>query len=370
MRIVQIYKDYFPVLGGIENHVRQLSEGLAARGHMVTVLTTSRTRQTEIANTAPRLTVVKAARDLQLASTPISFAMFARARRLRADLIHLHFPYPPADLAALLMPHETPVVVTYHSDIVRQRTLLRVYRPLMALTLRRAARLIATSPHYLASSPFLRPHAARCAIVPLAVDVDRFAEADQQRVAELRAAHPGRLLLFVGRLRYYKGLHILLDALQSVDATLLIVGSGPERERLAAQAAQLGISERVRFLGDLPDEDLPIAYHAADLFVLPAHLRAEALGLAQIEAMASGTACISTELGTGTSFANLHGATGLVVPASDSAALAQAINTLLADPVLRQQMGTAGRQRARELFSVSRMLDAIEGVYRDAIAAA
>src|SRR5262249_60630573 len=150
----------------------------------------------------------------------------------------------------------------------------------------------------------------------------------------------------VGRLRYYKGLHILLGALPRVRAELLIAGSGPERERLAAQANQLGIAQRVHFLGDIADEELPALLHAADIFVLPAHLRAEALGLAQIEALASGLPCVSTELGTGTSYANLHGTTGLVVPPGEPAALAQAINTLLADPALRQRLGAAGRRRA------------------------
>jgi glycosyltransferase involved in cell wall biosynthesis len=151
-----------------------------------------------------------------------------------------------------------------------------------------------------------------------------------------------------------------------IPARLLIGGSGPEQVRLAAQAAALGIADRVHFLGDISDEDLPALYQAADIFVLPAHLRAEALGLAQIEALASGVPCISTELGTGTSFANLHGVTGLVVPPSDAAALAQAINALLADPDLRRRMGEAGRRRVVELFSRERMVAGNEAVYREA----
>jgi rhamnosyl/mannosyltransferase len=370
MHILQIYKDYFPVLGGIENHLRDLSEGLAARGHRVTVLVTSPSRRTAIEQPQPGLTVIKAARALHLASTPLSLAMWRQVRRLRADLVHLHFPYPPGDLAALALPEHAPLVVTYHSDIVRQRGLLRAYRPLLAWTLRRAARIIATSPHYLASSAFLRPHAAKCAIVPLGIDVARFARADQQQVAALRARYCGNttpLLLFVGRLRYYKGLHVLLDALPQVPASLLIAGSGPEHARLVAQAARLGISGRVHFLGDVADAELPALFHAADLFVLPAHLRAEALGLAQIEAMASGLPCVSTELGTGTSYVNLHGETGLVVPPGDPAALAWAINTLLADPELRRRYGAAGQRRAAALFTRERMLDGVEQVYRDAL---
>jgi rhamnosyl/mannosyltransferase len=367
VHILQIYKDYHPVLGGIENHVRDLGEGLAERGHRVTVLVTNLTNRTVVEQPRAGLTVIKAARTLHLASTPLSLAMGRLAGQARPDVVHLHFPYPPGDLAYLRVPGRPPLVVTYHSDIVRQRSLLRAYRPLLELTLRRAARILPTSPQYLASSPFLRRHAARCSVVPLGIDTTRFAEADPRQVAAIRARYDAPLLLFVGRLRYYKGLHVLLDALPSVRAELLIGGSGPERERLAAQASQLGIAGRVHFLGDVPDAELPALLRAADLFVLPAHLRAEALGLAQIEALASGLPCVSTELGTGTSYANLHGVTGLVVPPGDPAALAKAINELLADDERRLRLGAAGRRRAEALFSRAGMLDAVEAVYRDVV---
>jgi glycosyltransferase involved in cell wall biosynthesis len=391
MHILQIYKDYYPVLGGIENHVRELSEALAARGHRVTVLATSLDRRTLIEHPQPGLTVIKAARALHLASTPISPEQLRQARQVRADLVHLHFPYPPGDLAYLAAPGHPPLVITYHSDIVRQQTLLLAYRPLLEWTLRRAARIIATSPNYLVSSQFLRRHAAKCAVVPLGIDEARFAQADPARVAAIRShftedrgwriedryaaprdppssiLHPQPLLLFVGRLRYYKGLHVLLEAMPLIRARLVIGGDGPERDRLVAQAAGLGIAERVHFLGDVPDADLPALYHAADVFVMPAHLRAEALGLAQIQALASGVPCVSTELGTGTSFANRHGETGLVVPPGDPAALARAINILLADPGMRQRMGTAGKQRVAALFTREHMLAGNEAVYRDAI---
>jgi rhamnosyl/mannosyltransferase len=369
MHILQIYKDYFPVLGGIENHVRDLSAALVARGHRVTVLVTSLDRRTTTEQAQPRLTVIKAARSLHLASTPLSLDMLRIARSLRPDLAHLHFPYPPGDLAALALPGQPPLVVTYHSDIVRQRALLYAYRPLLELTLRRAARILPTSPNYLVSSPFLRRHAARCAVVPLGIDADRFAHADPRRVASIRARYDAPLALFVGRLRYYKGLHILLDAMPSVRGQLLIGGSGPERERLERQAAQLGVAERVHLLGDIPDDELPALLQSADVFVMPAHLRAEALGLAQIEALASGLPCVSTELGTGTSFANRHGETGLVVPPGDAPALATALNRLLADADLRRRFGAAGRARVARLFTRAHMADLVEKIYRDVLAA-
>jgi rhamnosyl/mannosyltransferase len=155
----------------------------------------------------------------------------------------------------------------------------------------------------------------------------------------------------------------------SVRGHLLIGGGGPERERLERQAAQLGITERVHFLGDIPDDELHALFQAADVFVMPAHLRAEALGLAQIEALASGLPCISTELGTGTSFANRHGETGLVVPPGDAPALAAALNTLLADTDMRRRFGAAGRARVAALFTRTHMVDSVEAIYRDVLTA-
>ncbi len=368
MHILQIYKDYHPVLGGIENHVRDIAEGLAERGHRVTVLVTSLTGRTEVQQPWPGLTVLKAARVLHLASTPLSLAMPRLARDLRPDLVHLHFPYPPGDLVYWQMHPRPPLVVTYHSDIVRQQLLLRAYRPLMELTLRSAARILPTSPNYMVSSAALRRHAARCSVVPLGIDTARFGQPDPRRAGAIRARYGGaQLLLFVGRLRYYKGLHYLLEAMPQIRGELLIGGSGPERERLQEQARRLGVGARVHFLGDVPDDELPALFQAADVFVMPAHLRAEALGLAQIEALASGLPCVSTELGTGTSFANLHGVTGLVVPPASPPALAGAIGALLADRELRQRYGAAGQRRARELFSQPGMLGALERVYHEVV---
>ncbi len=325
-----------------------------------------------VTNTGPQdvvqrrglLTIIKAGRALHAASTPLSPSMFANARRLTPDVVNLHFPYPPGDLVYAALPNQPPLVVTYHSDIVRQQALLRLYKPLLLRTLDRASRIIATSPMYIQTSPWLRPRAQRCSVVPLSVDHARFAAPPTDAVAALRQRFGVPLLLFVGRLRYYKGLHILLDALPQIKANLLLAGTGPEETRLRTLAYQKGVADRVWFAGDVSDDDLPSYYAAADVYVLPAHLRSEAFGISLLEAQASGLPLVTTELGTGTSFANQHGATGFVVPPANPAALARAINVLLANPELRANMGQSGRLRARQLFSHDRMVDATEQIYR------
>jgi glycosyltransferase involved in cell wall biosynthesis len=311
--------------------------------------------------------ILRSGRLLHTASTPLSPAQVLAARRIEADVVHLHFPYPPGDLAYFAQRQRAPLIITYHSDIVRQQHLQRVYAPLMERTLSQATRIIATNAPYVASSPVLRRYAAKCCVVPLSVDARRFARADQALVAELWARYGGPLALFVGRLRYYKGLHLLIEAMRAVGGKLLIVGTGNEEAALREQVVAAGLSERVFFAGDVSDEALPSYYAAAELFVLPAHLRAEAFGIVLLEAMAAGLPLVSTALGTGTSFVNQHGITGFVVPPGNAAALARAIRVLFANPELRAQFGTAGRARAASLFSHERMVASVEAVYRDAL---
>jgi rhamnosyl/mannosyltransferase len=173
------------------------------------------------------------------------------------------------------------------------------------------------------------------------------------------------VLLFVGWLRYYKGLDYLLDAMRHIDATLLVVGDGPMAEAWRELARNWGLQERVHFVGQVPDEELPAYYGAADLFVLPASHRSEAFGVVQLEAMAAGKPVVSTDLGTGTSFVNQDGMTGFVVAPRDAPALAGAINRLLEDPERRRSMGEAGRRRVLEHFTIGQMVDGVIGVYEE-----
>jgi rhamnosyl/mannosyltransferase len=349
-----------------------LSEGLVARGHAVTVLVTNTTRVTEVEQ-RHGVRVIKAGRLLHVASTPLSLSLVRYARTLRADVVNLHMPYPPGDLAAHAVTHSPPLVVTYHSDIVRQQKLLRLYRPLLAWTLWRATRIIATSQPYIDSSPFLRRYASKCRVVPLSVHTQRFADVSNEQAAAIRGRYTGSrdepFILSVGVLRYYKGLHILLDAMTQLDATLVIVGAGPEEQRLRDLAQAFGIARRVHFAGRVPDADLPAYYRAADVFVLPSHLRAEAFGIVQLEAMAAGCPVVSTELGTGTSSVNRHGVTGFVIPPGEPLPLAVALRVLLVNADLRKQLGVQAQRWVREQFTHDRMIARTLEVYAEALQA-
>ena len=387
MKVLYVYKDYYPVVGGIENHIRLICRGLTAGWPEVepTVLVTNRGRNTVIEE-IDGVRVIKAGRLATISSAPISLDLFVWMRRLEADIIHLHFPYPIGELAYLLAgrsrkmaataPRRQAMVITYHSDIVRQKYLLQVYKPFLYRLLARADRITVSSPNYIQSSTYLRPVADKCVVIPHGTDLSRFSAtaAVQRRAEELRQRYAPPLILFVGLLRYYKGLSFLIEAMPQIARTLsggergraarlLVVGEGPQGQEWRGLSRQLGLEQQVIFLGRVSDEDLVALYHACDVFVLPAIHRSESWGAVQVEAMACGKPVVCTELGTGTSFVNVHGQTGLVVPPCDAAALAQAIVTLLQDGPLRQQMGQRARERAENEFSCTKMVQRLVDLY-------
>lgn len=370
MRVVHVYKDYFPVLGGIENHIRLLARGQAARGLETTVLVTSPTRQTEESDDAG-VRVIKAGRLATLASAPISLSLMNRVRSMAADIVHFHFPYPIGELAYLTRRPAPGTVITYHSDIVRQKGLLRFYEPFLWRVLARADRILATSAPYIASSPYLSRFAEKTEVVPLGIEVEPFEKRNDAAVAALRRRfghEDRRVVLSVGRLRYYKGLDTLISAMREVDAVLVVVGTGPMEEEWRRLAVQEGVSDRVFFAGEVSDQDLALYYQASDLYVSSASHRSEAFGISLLEAMASGLPLISTELGTGTSFVNLDGETGVLVTPKDPAALAAKMRELLADRERLALYGQAGRRRVAEVFSAAAMTDRIIAIYRDVLA--
>ncbi len=381
LRIVHIYKDYFPVLGGIENHIRQVAEAQAQRGHRVDVLVTSlnATGRTEQLN---GVRVTKAPRHLNVQSAPISAAFPRAVARLTdgADIAHLHAPYPVGEACNLWFGRAKRTVITWHSDIVRQKALLRLYAPVLRRVVAHAGVIVPTSETYARTSPWLRDHLDKCRVVPLGIHTERFDAGDDERSRRratlrsqlLASAHVASaeplVLLSVGRLRYYKGLDDLIRAVPDLPGVVaVIVGVGPMEAAWKALAQRLGVADRVIFVGEVSDEALPDYYHAADVYAIPANSRAEAFGIAILEAMASGLPVISTEVGTATSWINQHGATGLVIPPCDPQAIVQAVNTLR-DAALRRTMGEAAQQRVRAEFTFDRMIARIEAVYDEVLA--
>jgi rhamnosyl/mannosyltransferase len=357
MRILHIYKDYHPVLGGIENHIGTLAELEAAAGHEVTVLVTNPGGQPP-RETRNGVRIIRLPRFATLASAPLTFGFPRAIRRQQPGITHLHFPYPVGEVGQMLGGRARPCVITYHSDIVRQKTLLRLYAPLLRRLLRRAARILPTSQNYVTTSPWLQPVADRCTVIPLCVDPAPFQNAEPLIP---RTGLPA--ILFIGRHRHYKGVDDLIHAVSGLNVRVLLGGEGPLRSQWEGLARRLGAP--VTFTGEVSAADLPRLYASADIFVLPANSRAEAFGKVLLEAMAAGLPCITTEVGTGTSFVVQDGISGLVVPPCNPAALRAGIASLLGDETRRRAMGAAGRARVLREFTPEVMLARVLGVYEE-----
>jgi rhamnosyl/mannosyltransferase len=377
MRVTMVNKYYYPPhLGGVETVVRDTSEGLvehAGASVRVIVCNESGERSEE---TIGGVEVVRLPRQFALSSAPVALSMPAAiAAEMRRpeppDIMHFHTPYPWGELSFLRANPSVPSVVLYHSDIVRQKRMLAAYRPFLERFLDKVDLIIASSPNMVQHSDFLAPRESKCRVVNFGLHVDHIADAPEviARAIELRAQHEGRkIVLFVGRLVYYKGADVLVRAMADVDADLVMIGRGPLDGELREISVANGIADRITWLGPQDDDELHAWYHAADVFALPSVARSEAFGLVQIEAHAAGTPVVSTNLTTGVPYANLDGVSGLIVPVGDAAALATALTRLLADDAFRIRLGRQARERALSEFTIPRMVEQTLAVYQEAIA--
>lgn len=359
IRVLHVGKFYPPHMGGMESHLAALCAELK-RFIEVKVLVAGLAHSTEILEDIP---VTRLRTVATIASTPFCRRMTAEIRDSKADLVHIHWPNPAAVLAYLQSGHRGPLVVTYHSDSVRQKFLGALFEPILHRFLDKSAAILVTSPQYLESSTVLRRHRCRCHVVPLGIRMPERTPLDHPEVKNLRQRYGSRILLTVGRLVYYKGFNHLIEAMSKVDGRLLIMGDGPLRADLERLAADRGVREKVVFLGNVPESE-PY-YQACDVFVLPSIARSEAFGIVQLEAMVAGKPVVNTNLDSGVPFVSLHNVTGLTVPPADAAALAAAITKLLDDPALRSSQGEAARERARTLFGVETMASRTLEIYRD-----
>jgi len=370
--VLQVNKLYYPQVGGIETVVQDIAEGLAAKGHTSRVLAAvpqGRGRR----KTYDGVVVRRVASLGRFMSVPLAptFPVRLWQEAQDADIVHHHLPNPLGVVAHHMTPsREGPTVATYHSDIVRQATTLEFYEPLLRSFLRDADRILVTSPRLLDHSEYLTPHTEKCTVVPLSIELDAYERSPTDTYwgtsdtieSLIDSGRP--LILFVGRLNYYKGVEYLIDAMADVDASLLIVGDGERRSDLQTRVRDRGLTDRVTFAGHVAESTLHHCYERADVFVLPSVEPSEAFGIVQLEAMAYETPVVNTNLPTGVPWVSQDGETGLTVEPRDSDALADAINTLLADETLRRTYGEQARKRVVATFSREQMLADVESVYQ------
>lgn len=368
MKILHLFKTYFPdSYGGIEQFIYQLARKTAARGHAVHVLSLSPDLNDET-HELDNHVVHRVRRHFEVASTGMSLSVFRKFATLAqdADLVHYHHPWPFADVIHFLTRHSKPSVLTYHSDIVRQTALLPVYRPLMRRFYRNVDRIVATSENYLNSSDTLEEFRDKTDVIPIGLDAETYPAPDPIYLEKWRRKIGEPFFFFIGVLRYYKGLHVLIDAIRGTNYRVVIAGAGPMEKKLRAIAADL--ESQVFFLGALSDQDKVALFSLCYAAVFPSHLRSEAFGISLLEGAMFGKPLISCELGSGTSYVNVDGLTGLVVRAGDTAALRGALRMLDENPAAARGMGVRARARFEAYFSADQMCDRYIELYEDVVA--
>jgi glycosyltransferase involved in cell wall biosynthesis len=361
LRVLHVGKFYPPHRGGIESHLQVLCSQL--KGHIRVEVVVSNDGRRTSEEVIDGIKVTRVGNLFDLSAAPVCPAMVSRIRASDADIVHIHVPHPTAILAYLASGHRGRLIFTYHSDIIRQKVLGKLFGPILRRALGRADAIVVATPNHVESSPVLREFKGRCRVIPYGVPLGGFDEVDTVEVARLRERYGPRVVLSVGRLVYYKGFEHLIRAMKEVEAHLLIVGTGPLRDDLKLEAERNGVGGRVTFLGDV--EDVTPYYHAADVFVLPSVARSEAFGIVQLEAMACRRPVVNTRLDSGVTFVSVDGVTGLTVPPADPRALAGALNTLLDNPGLMAEYGRAGRQRVEREFSPGVMARRTLQLYRE-----
>ena len=352
MRVLHVYRTYFPdTQGGLEETIRQICINTAPLGVETRVLSLSTDPHPQIVE-RPETTVFRAKLTAEIASCGMSLEAIPmmRAQSAWADVIHYHFPWPFADVLHFSRGNQRPSLVTYHSDILRQRVLRVLYRPMMDRFLKSVDRIACTSPNYFATSDVLASYEDKVEVVPIGIDEASYPTASEQQIANAKRTYGEQFFLFVGVLRYYKGLHILLDAMRDAPFKVVIVGSGPTENDLRAQAKRLSLSNVV-FAGSVTDEEKVALFKLCRGVVFPSFLRTEAFGVTLLEGAMMGKPLISTEVGSGTSHVNKHEETGIVVTPGSATALRRAMNELYFNKGAAETMGRAARARFEEHFT-------------------
>ncbi len=370
MKVLQVSKYFPPVFGGIETVAWELTHGLNRRGVPTEVLCANQVLHTARETAPGGYGVTRAASMGTWMSASMAPAMAVELARLapRADLLHVHMPDPTAAWAVWVCRPRAHLVVHWHSDVIRQRLALRAYEPLQRWLLGRAAAVIATSDAYADASPPLQAWREKVRIVPIGI-TDVAEQACALRTAQLRERFGGRRIVFaLGRMTYYKGFDLLIRAAAQLppDVVLVIGGDGELLESYRELARALGLADRVRLIGHVADEDLSCHFEACEVFCMSSTVRAEAYGVAMLEAMMMGKPVVATDIaGSGVPWVNVHGSTGLNVEPGSADALAGALNRLLQHGDLRAACGRRARERYLAEFRAERMIDRTLALYRE-----
>lgn len=362
LNVLEVNKLYAPQIGGIETIVQDIAENLKKRVN-VKVLVCQPKGKT-VVEQINGVSIIRCSSFGTVLSMPMSISFFHYFRTLSkaADIVHIHVPFPLADLACLLSGYRGKVVISWHSDIVRQKRILQFYKPLLNWLIRRADCIVVATQGHIAGSSFLDRYAEKCRIIPYGLNIEEYRITGD--ILTKRLTNPQNLkILFVGRLVYYKGIEILLYAMKQVKGCeLFVVGTGKKEKELIAMIADR--TDKIHFMGGLSSKNLKMALSDCDFLVLPSIEKSEAFGIVQLEAMIYGKPVINTVLPTGVPYVSLDGVTGITVKAASVEELAKAIQKLVDQPELRKQYGANARKRVLDNFNNQLVMEQMFALYQ------
>ncbi len=364
IKVLQINKLYYPDIGGIERTVQHIAEGLKEKVEMSVLVCQSQGHG--VSEEVNGVSVQRCGSFGTLFSMPISLSFLWQLRKKskKQDILQFHSPFPLGDLACLLSGYRGKVVLYWHSDVVKQKKLMILYRPIMEKFLKRADTIIVGADGVMKGSSYLKPYQYKCVTIPFAVNqkIERMGKRYLEHAQPNTKNHAR--FLFVGRLVYYKGVDVLLEAFEKVkNAELTIIGCGDREKDLKAYIKEHEMSDKVRILGKVEEERLYREFSECDVFVLPSIAKSEAFGLVQLEAMAYGKPVINTNLPSGVPEVSIHGITGLTVEPGNKRELGDAMQWLVEHPRERCEMGNAARERLESNYTLDVMMNRIMELY-------
>lgn len=368
MRIMHISKYYYPYIGGVENTCKYLADSFSKTDEVAVVCFNE--KRNNVIEKVDGVRVYRVGTWINIARQALSLSYFPILRKaikeFQPDVIHFHWanPYPAAVLMTLI-PKNVKLVVHWHMDIIKQKKIYPLIKPVETALLKRADRIMVTSPNYRDSSLPLQPFKEKVDIVQSAIDEELFVKqsSDEERISAIKQLYKGKpIVFFVGRHIQYKGLPYLLDAEKYVknDCVFVIAGKGPLTEELKSS----NHSDRVKFIGKVSDDDLRCYLYASRVLAFPSITKNEAFGLSLAQGMYCKCPAVTFTIdGSGVNWVSLKDETCLEVPNGDSKAYAEAIDRLIADDELHSRLAQAGYERVKKLFVLPKEIEACRVCY-------
>ena len=366
LKVLHFYKtSLLESHGGVEKFIDTLCKGTYDLG-VENIFFTLRKKYVNKEIKLKKYTIVNAKQDFYFLSTGFSISAFFEFKKLtkEVDIIHYHFPNPFADILHFISGNKKPFLITYHSDIIKHSYLLFIYKFLMNKFFRKSKNIVLTSQNYFKSSIYLNRYKNKVRVIPLGIDLNTYPKINERIICYYKQQFKEPFFLFVGALRYYKGLEFALKAIANTNFKFVIAGDGDNKSKLVKLANTLNL-DNITFLGDISEEEKVCLLTLCKCFLFPSNKRSEAFGIALLEAAAFGKPMISCDIGTGTSFVNIHNETGLVIKPNSAFEIRKAMNFIISNPEISELMGLNSKKRYLNLFTAEKQAKNYLEIYKE-----